>query len=527
MVKNLSSFLTDRFLYDRYKNVKNLIGEEDLVKPEIIEFRHSDTACEMLKEAINNGVEIRVHGDVDVDGIGTTKVFYSFIKSISAQHSIKLCINKDKVHGVSDIHIKYFNKQEKCLVVILDSGTNDIEYIKQINHDVLVIDHHDVLIPEHELVGDTAGGKYCIVTNMVDNKEYIANKNMSACLVEYELLRYMQYKYSMTNILEDKRLYDWVAVTLFTDVVNTDEPRNLYYINRAFDSSNIEPGLRELMNRLCPYGQGVRSLDKSFISYTLAPTFNRAIRAGKGSMALNIAVLTPQKVGDLGELKEYEAKLIENYLEDSIDMGVYIKKDITGGIGKNYCGLMASKLLDHYRKSSICYIRVEDRFEGSFRGCYSDIDYRKMVEDLGYFAQGHGPAFGFKVPINELSRMMSKISDVEMHKEHKEYITAGNIPVEHQGIYHLTEEDLIKFKQQGYAWKIGLLNSRISNTSSCINITTSIQDVKLVEEFERRIEYECLGFKGCVAFEPIVSKYVYLYIEFNSELKFYLRNKWK
>lgn len=521
----MSSFLAESFLYDRYKNVQELIGDKEIEEPSIIKFKNADEACEMLKEAINGHVDIRLHGDVDVDGIGTTKVLYTFIKTLNPQHNVKLCINKDKVHGVSESHIKYFNNQDKCLVVILDSGTNDIEYIKQIKHDVLVIDHHDVLVTE--LNGKTAGGKYCIVNNMLDSDTYKANKNMSACLVVYELLRYMQDRYKLTNILEDKMLYDWVVVTLFTDVVDTDELRNLYYIEKAFGSSHVEPGLRELMDRLYNYGKGIRPLDKSFISYTLAPVFNRAIRAGKSSTALNTAILTPQKVGDLTGLKEYEGNLLSNYLDGSIDMEVYVKKDITDGIGKSYCGLVATKLLDHYRKSAICYIRVGEQFEGSFRGCYQDIDYRKMVEDLGYFAQGHGPAFGFKVPINDLSRMMSRIADVEIHKDHKEYLTAGNIEPSHQGKYHLTLEDVKDFKRQGYAWKIGFLNSRISNSSACINIVVSCKDLKITEVFDKRIEYECLGFKGCIAFEQIVSEYAYLYIEFNTELKFYLRNKWK
>lgn len=529
MVENVYSFLTENFLHDRYKNVDELIGEKEISEPSLLRFKYADEACELLREYINRGIEIRIHGDVDVDGIGTTKILYSFLKSINPQHNIKLCINKDKVHGISDTHVAYFNKVQECLVVILDSGTNDIDYIKKIKHNVLVIDHHDVLIDKSLLCGDTDGGKYYIVNNMVDSEEtlYKANKNMSAGLVVYELLRYMQSKYEMTDILRDKLLYQWAVITLFTDIIDNDELRNLYYIDKAFESSSVEPGLRELMDRICPYNKGTRQLDKSFISFTLAPTFNRAIRAGQGSNALNIAINTPQKVGDLLELREYEVEILSNYLDEAIDMGAYIKKDVTNGVGKNYCGLVASKLLDHYRKSSICYIRVDDMFEGSFRGCYQDIDYRQMIERLGYFAQGHGPAFGFKVPINDLSTVMNNIHKIEESKDHQEYITAGNINDEHKGKYHLTDSDLIKFKQHGYAWKLGLLNSRISNSSSCINIVVPTKDLELTEKFEKRAEYKCLGFNRCIAFEPIVSEYAYLYIELNTELKFYLRNKWK
>lgn len=522
MPKNVFS---ESFLKDRYRNIEALAGDEDVKKPNILRFRNSDMACEMLREYINNGIEIRIHGDVDMDGIGTTKILNSFVQCVSPNHKTRLCINKSKVHGIASKHVEYFNKIENCLVVILDSGTNNIEYIKQIKHDVLVIDHHNAEVDQFS--GDTANGKYCIVNNTIASEGYTIKNNMSAGLVTLELLRYMQEKYEMGDIIEDKLLYQWAVITLFTDVIDNDDLRNIYYIDKAFADTSIEPGLRELMNRICPYNRGFKTMDKSFISFSLAPTFNRAIRAGRSNEAIDIAINTPRKVEDLLKLKGEEALLLSDYLDGAIDNNSYTTKDVTDGVGKNYCGITASKLMDHFRQSTTCYVRVGDRLDGSFRGSYQDIDYRKIVADLGYFAQGHPPAFGFKVPSTDLNKMMEAIVNAEISKEHREYLTAGDIDDEYKGIYHLDTEEVLKFKQAGYAWKIGTLNSKIANNSSCINIVVSRKDIQVTTEYENRSEYNCLGFKGCVAFEPIASEYAYLYIEYANELKFYLRNKWK
>lgn len=520
------SYTESSFLYDRYKNVGALLGDELVNEPSILHFINSDLAIEILTRAIMNNKLIILHCDVDMDGISTTKIVYKFIRTLSPYIEIKLCINKKKVHGLNEeSHPKYFNSFDNALVIILDSGCNDIPIIKKINHDVLVIDHHEVSVPIEDLSGNTNCGQYCVVTNNVDNPigNYKACNNMSAGLVSMEFFRYMQVRCNLSDIVNDLRLYTWAVVSLFTDVINNDELRNIYYIDKVFSSNELESGLSVMSNLLKMY----RGFDKSFICYTLAPTFNRAIRAQKCSEAVKIAVERPEDVINLLPLKLFEAELLFNYLADVKECEHHTSRNITGKLDRNYSGLIATKLQDHFRKSSICYITNFGMAEGSFRGKYNDIDYRKIIHDTGNFAQGHDGAFGFKVPVSNLENVLSLIDIEEETREHKEYLSAGDkLPIKDRGIYHIPESDgsLQSFKRSGLAWKIGILNSKISSSSQCINIVVSRDEVELIEEFTKRSVYSCLGYK-CNVYEPLVSDKLYLYLEYSGELIVNLSNK--
>ena len=248
--------ITEKFLVDRYKNLDYIIGDNSAcdaytVKPEILKFINSDAACELLNKHLKDNNTIIVHGDVDFDGIGSAYEIINFIKTLNPYINVKPCINKEKEHGISDRTVRYFNKFDKGLVVIVDSSSNHIDFIKKINHDVIVIDHHEVTVTDKQkLVGSTAGGKYAVVSNMVTCETFNEDGNFSAGLVVYEFLRYYQKKYNLDNIVENKKLYQWAVCTLFTDVINTDCARNLYYINRTFTDEVLEANMRTMVDIL-------------------------------------------------------------------------------------------------------------------------------------------------------------------------------------------------------------------------------------------------------------------------------------
>lgn len=517
--------MTDNFLYDRFKNMDYLVGDKsscsryDENTPEIIKFINADEACALLDKHIKSDTPIYLHADVDFDGIGSAYEVDNFIKTISPHRKIKSCINKEKSHGITAKAVNFFNQTSGGLVIIVDSSSNEVELTRKIKHDVLIIDHHDITVDTKMLTGNTAGGKYTTVTNVLDSESFKASSYFSAGLVVYELLRYYQKTRGITDILEDKRLYQWAVCTLFTDVINTDSPRNLYYINRAFSDDTLEVNLKQLIRLANKYKT---NLSKSLIGYSLAPMFNRAIRAGHSGDALRIALNSPESVLELSQFKQYQAELLEDLLVYAEESFGYAKVDIGKlNIPASYTGIAASKLLDRYKKSSIAYLVEDNIVKGSFRGLYEDLNYRKMIAELGYFAEGHGNAFGFKIPVNELHNVMQEITSLEQHYSKKEYLTCGS--VEERGIHHI--DDMNEFKRSGGLWKIGIINSKICGGTGNLNLIASIKDVFLLNETDKMWEYSCCGIK-CKAFEKIESNEVTLYIEYDDSLSFYLRNKW-
>lgn len=516
--------ITENFLNDRYKNLDHIIGDNSTYdayteKPEIIRFISSDRACELLNKHLNLKGNIIVHGDVDFDGIGSAYEIINFIKTLAPYANIKPCINKEKEHGIFERTVKYFNKFDKGLVIIVDSSSNNIDFIKNINHDVIVIDHHEVTIKDrNELVGKTVGGNYSIVTNMVSCDTFTEDNNFSAGLVVYEFLRYYQNKYKIDDVVESKKLYQWAVCTLFTDVINTDCIRNLYYINRTFSDEVLEVNMRTLVDILT-YN---KMITKSFIGFKLAPMFNRAIRAGYSGQALNIALNSPDKINELAVYKEYQDNVLKDVNTKAVEAVGFVSVNIGDlGIHTNYSGIAASKILEFYKKTAIAYTVKNGIAHGSFRGLVHDLNYRKMISDMGYFAEGHDSAFGIKIPLNQLHNVMTEITKAESSFDKREYLTGGR--VNSQGKYHI--DDMNSFKTKGYLWKIGIINSKISGGYGNLDIVFSLADVELVEELEKYFIYKCGGLQ-CKAFEKICSPEVILYIEYADTLSFYLRNKW-
>lgn len=523
-------------LYNRWNNTV-VTGDEEAKKPGYIAFENAVEAVELLRKHILNNSRIAVHCDVDVDGIGSGFIVKSFLRSQGINNALFL-INKDKVHGIQEDHIDFFNNKCKIdLLIIVDSSTNETSIIKQLNCDTIVIDHHDVQVSDLHCKSDH---EYIVVNNMVEGTNnsinewlrnlgcntvenidiYKADSRMSGALVLYELLRVYCAAYNTGNVLENMYLYQWVGVTLFSDAVILNTERNQWYIDRTVHNMEIEPSLKVMMQKLNKFQT---NLGKSYIMYTFAPVINKAIRAGHSGEALNIVLNNPSNIESLVKYKQNQLEAIEKIPKDEVYVNDYIMKDITSyGISKNYCGVMASKLCGENAKNTAVYIVRDGIAYGSFRGRYEKTDYRNFFKEYSsdIYAQGHGPAFGFHVRLEQLSDIMSRIHEIETKGRERFYITAGNIPKDYMGIYHINSMD--NFKKLGYFWRLAIANSKLSSQEELV-IYASISDVKMLGNKGKLYKYEVLGIE-CKAFEIINTTIVKIYIEFNKTAEAYIRN---
>lgn len=533
---------------------KSVTGEKRAEKPGYCIFNNTRYALEMLNKHLVNNSTIGFHTDVDVDGIGTTYILKKAIDNLSKTKNM-LIINKDKIHGIQQKHVDYFKQRPIDLIIITDSSSNEINIIKQFTCDVLVVDHHDLL--HNDLYGKCNDGihDYVIVNNTIDNynqeednnwlkrknitafnniEEYKGTKAMSCGLVIYELLRVYCECYSNVKIIENLMLYQWVGVTLITDVIDTLNERNQWYMDKTVFNMEIESTLRIMMQKITAFKA---SLDKSYIGYTFAPLINKAIRAGESAKALDIVVNHPERILELSEYAELQKQAVEKAIMIEVkdeQFGTitkcerrftkeYIDLDISKlNIHPNYTGVIAGRLSGDNNKNSAIYITKEDgKCKGSFRGRYKDIDYRdffdKHSEDV--YAQGHPGAFGFEVSKKQLNYLMEHLSDIEPTDGVKPYITIGNIPVKEYGVYHVTSID--EFKRLGYILKLATGNSKVTSTDE-IMLRVRACDVILKNTKGKLFVYDVFGME-CKAFKPISGDYFDIYVEYTNEINMYIR----
>lgn len=538
-------------------------------EPELCIFKNVFDACIMMYNSISRHSKIALHIDVDVDGLGNSYELYRFLELFGI--SVKTLItNKSKKHGVTEQCVNLVNSSGKVdTLIISDSSCNEVELIKKLKCDVIVIDHHEINHKETSGVCNDGEHKFVVVNSRLDNdtfrydyemlnknganrfndvREYKGTPDMSCGVVVYEFLRVFSRLTGVQSILEQSYIKQWAAVTLFTDEINTCNSRNQWYIRSL--KGNSEHTLGTITKTMNKYRE---TPDKSFILYNLAPTFNKAIRADKCVEAVQIVMKRPEDVGQLDECKYLQSDAIYkvvylNYLIFRADRiktgktveeivnefttlianstvpkvkydGEYIIVDLDKyGISKSYAGVIAGNLCGDTGKNVACYINTEKGVEGSFRGVGRQ-KYREVFERVSddMYAQGHEPAFGFKCSLETLKEAMSKT--VEIMSSSNELFSAGEINKEDRGEYHI--DNMAEFLQQGGIYKIAIGNSRVvSSDEICIKVRTC--DLKLKLQKERYAIYEFNGIE-CMAFEKLNTLYCKIYPEFSNQVKLYIR----
>lgn len=541
-------------LLEKWK-LESVEGTVKADKPPFCIFNNVVLALQMLNRHIILNSKMALHTDVDVDGIGTTYILKKVLTNLGSNNHLCI-INKDKVHGIQQKHVEYFNNKNKIeLLIVTDSSSNEIDLIKQFNCDVLVIDHHDLL--HNDLSGTCNDGihHYVIVNNTIKNNnsesdklwlrakdpvtfkelpDWLGDSDMSCGLVIYELLRLYCVCFANPKLLENLLLFQWVGVTLITDVINTLNNRNQWYMDKTVFNMEMEPTLRIMMQNITSFKA---SLDKSYIGYTFAPLINKAIRAGQSSKALDIVINHPQDVNQLKEYAPMQAEAVDRALL------VRIKDPVTGiesvghrtfnsgsaimdisslGINGNYAGVIASRISGDFNCNAAVYTVLDNGLcKGSFRGRRNDVDYRKYFANFSddIYAQGHPPAFGFELTYNQLKTIMDNIVSIEPTENKKPWLTIGNMLPSEYGEYHI--DSLDDFKRQAYIWRIATGNSKVV-TNDEINIRVKVNDVKFKENKGKLMIYDVLGME-CKSFKPLEGEFFNIYMEYTNEIVMYIK----
>lgn len=525
-------------LYNKWKS-KAVTGEEPVKKPGLLNLFNAAPALDMINRHIKSNSRIAVHCDVDMDGLGSGFILKRFLGTQLSIPQIYL-INKEKEHGIKQKHVDYFRDNPLDLLIILDSSSNELDIIKQFNCDVIVIDHHE--IDHNQFWGYTDDGQhlYIIVSNMITNLDndtlmswirynnskssefvepYTADSRMSCGLVIYELLRIFQEAYDTGPILENMMLYQWAGVTLITDAIQLLTDRNQWYMDNTVHSLSTEPTLMAIAKTLNKYAV---SLDKSLIGYTIAPTFNRAIRAGATAEALNIVMDYPYYAANLQRFRELQDWAISTGIQDVNEFTNSVLKDLTNtGISSNYTGVIAGRLCDDYKKNTVVFKVSDGIAKGSFRGRLAGVDYRSRFDAYADYvkAQGHGAAFGFEAPVDELPNIMETLVDTEGNFDTRPYLTAGNLPENAKGTYHI--DDINKFKQMGGLMMLGIGNSKVANDEQ-IMITVKSTEASLIETRGKLYLYDVLGIT-CKAFKEIEPGMINIYVEQSKSIEFFIK----
>ncbi len=338
----------------------------DLHSPYLM--KDMDKAVERIELAIENGENILVFGDYDVDGTTAVSLVSSYLKTYYPNVATYIPDRYDEGYGISFKGIDFADDNGFSLIIALDCGIksiNHVGYAKEKNIDFIICDHHR---PGNSLPDAVA---------VLDPKREDCNypyDELCGCGIGFKLIQALGENRNQT--VEDLTSYlDLVATAIAADIVPmTGENRILAYFGLQVINSDPRPGFKALVHQIKK-----QTLDITDVVFIIAPRINAAGRIKHGNHAVELltefdfeqaqqfaseieAYNSERKDLDKQITKEALSQIIENN-EEKRFTSVVFQEDWHKGV----IGIVASRLIETYYRPTLVFTKSGDKYAASAR----------------------------------------------------------------------------------------------------------------------------------------------------------------
>lgn len=327
-----------------------------------------DKAVTRILQAIEDGENILVYGDYDVDGTTSVALMSSYLKTKTANVATYIPDRYDEGYGVSYKGIDFADDNDFSLIVALDCGIkaiDKIEYAKEKGIDFIICDHHR---PGNEVPNAVA---------VLDPKQEDCTypyKELCGCGVGFKLIQALAEKFDET--LNDLIPYlDLVATAIGADIVPiTGENRVLAYFGLQVINAQPRAGFKAIINQIKK-----DELTITDVVFIIAPRINAAGRMKHGQYAVDLltennlqtaiqyaeeieAFNTDRREADQSITQEALALIEADKEENRLTTVVYQDHWHKGVIG-----IVASRLIETYYRPTLVFTKSGDKLAASAR----------------------------------------------------------------------------------------------------------------------------------------------------------------
>ena len=376
-----------------------------------------EKSCKKVSDIINKDSKIGIFGDYDVDGASATALLGNYFSALGSNYITYIPDRKKEGYGPSIEAFKYFINNKINLIFTVDCGTlsfEAIEYAKNNNIDVIVLDHHQskINLPKaHSIVNP----------NRIDDKSNL--KYLCAAGVTFMFLVALNKELRTNNWFKNKNIaepnlieyLDLVTLGTICDVVP------LIGLNRAIVAQGLKIlktkknlGLKTLLN-IC----GIENSPNIYhVGYMLGPRINAGGRVGKSSHGANLLLNTnPKEAFKIAtELDQFnkERQYLEKDVLDKIQKEIKIdtSEPVIIISGKNWhegvIGIVAARIKDKFNKPAIIISIENDIGKASARSIVG-FDIGSVIisaaqENILVKGGGHKMAGGFTIKVNQIEK---------------------------------------------------------------------------------------------------------------------------
>ena len=427
--KILSTFLVNRKINDL--NSADIFLNPSLDKlPNPFLLKDMDKTTERIIKSIESGEKIAIYGDFDCDGVTSTTILYSFLRSVDANVEFYIPERMEEGYGINFKSIKNLAENGARLIVSTDCGISENELVdkcKDLDLDFLITDHHSVPKVKPD--------SFSIVNPKQDDCQY-PFKEICAAGVAFNLIMALRFKLREKGYFEIipepnlARYLDLVAIGTIADSMP------ILGVNRVF----VRNGLKEIPRTKRIGLMALLKKNKEFyttrdVSFEIAPKINATGRVGKASNAVKLLIEENQLEVDFllniidQDNKKRRTIQDEVTAEASIQAQSYIKNnpDMNSLVlssekwHQGVIGIVASKMVERYHRPCAIISINDELGKGSLRsndGINLFEILQKCNSSLIQFG-GHSGAAGITINRNEIENFRKLFNDSINDYDHK------------------------------------------------------------------------------------------------------------
>ena len=356
-----------------------------------------DIAVARIEKAIDEGENILVFGDYDVDGTTAVTLLSSYLLTYYPNVATYIPDRYGEGYGVSYKGIDFAEDNGFSLIIALDCGVKAIDkvaYAKEKNIDFIICDHHRP--------GDVLPDAIAVLDPKRSDCLYPYDE-LCGCGVGFKLIQALGSRKGET--IEDLIPYlDLVATAIGADIVPiTGENRVLAYFGLQVINESPRAGFKAIINQIKK-----TELTITDVVFIIAPRINAAGRMEHGQHAVNLLTEKDENQAQkfASEIEKYNIdrrgldqeitiealnQINENKEQEGFTSVVY--KDTWH---KGVIGIVASRLTETYYRPTLVFTKSGDKLAASARSVKGFDVYNALEGCAEYIEQfgGHKYAAG-------------------------------------------------------------------------------------------------------------------------------------
>lgn len=384
-----------------------------------------DKACELMLQKINQGNNIRIISDYDVDGVMSNYILLVGLKNLGANVSYEIPDRMLDGYGINERIIRDAYRDGVDTIITCDNGIGAFDAIglaKELGMTVIVTDHH-----EPPVIEDAEGNlvKTFVKADAVVNPkrpdcEY-PFKEICGAAVAYKFIMGMYQL--MEKPWQEDYFIEMLGIATVCDVMPLKD-ENRAFVKRALSvlGNTRNKGLKALLQVNDLLGKKVSSYTFGFV---IGPCINASgrLESAKKGLELLLADSDSEALTMAEELKsinETRKSMTEQGKKEAIELVETLYKDDTvlvvymPGLHESLAGIVAGRLKEQFNKPSLVFTSTESgQLKGSGRSIEAYDMHAKLSEHKELFVKmgGHPMAAGFTIAAENLDLLRRRLNE--------------------------------------------------------------------------------------------------------------------